>query len=120
MPNYKYEKDESLCHSVQDLPLVTYRKLLKYQKKGVDYAIKHYGRILLGDEMGVGKTLQAICIARVYIEDWPVLIICPSALKFNWQEEFVQWLEEISKEDIQILHKGKDEFIKDKKASHTF
>jgi SWI/SNF-related matrix-associated actin-dependent regulator of chromatin subfamily A-like protein 1 len=92
---------------------------MKYQKLGVTYAINHFGRILLGDEMGVGKTLQAICIARVYLEDWPVLVICPSALKLNWKKEFIQWLEEISIDDIQILHKGKDEFLKSKKV-HTF
>ena len=44
------------------------------------FGIKRYGRFLLGDEMGVGKTIQAIAVSCVYKEDWPLLIVCPSSL----------------------------------------
>ena len=44
------------------------------------------------DEMGIGKTIQAISIASIYQEDWPVLIVAPSSLKLNWQEEILEWL----------------------------
>ena len=43
-----------------------------------------FGRILIGDEMGVGKTIQAIGISYVFKDDWPLLIVCPSSLVFNW------------------------------------
>lgn len=44
------------------------------------FGIKRFGRFLLGDEMGVGKTIQALAVSWIYKEDWPLLIICPSTL----------------------------------------
>ena len=58
----------------------------EYQKEGIAYALRHK-RCILGDQPGLGKTLQAIgtvTIARAY----PCLVICPAALKINWQREF--------------------------------
>jgi hypothetical protein len=31
--------------------------MYKYQKEGVRFGTQKYGRVLLGDEMGVGKTI---------------------------------------------------------------
>jgi len=36
---------------------------------------------LIGDEMGVGKTVQALGLACVYMKDWPVLILTPGYLR---------------------------------------
>jgi len=38
--------------------------------------------VLIGDEMGVGKTIQAIGLAYIYKNEWPLLIFCPSSLVF--------------------------------------
>lgn len=66
----------------------------QYQLEGVRYALDHK-RCIFGDQPGLGKTLQAICSvvkahkeAKAYGESFPVLIICPAALKVNWQREF--------------------------------
>lgn len=65
-----------------------------YQLEGVRYALDHQ-RCIFGDQPGLGKTLQAICSvvkahkeAAIYGESFPVLVICPAALKVNWQREF--------------------------------
>ena len=65
-----------------------------YQLEGVRYALDHK-RCIFGDQPGLGKTLQAICSvvkahkeAQVYGESFPALVICPAALKVNWQREF--------------------------------
>ena len=61
--------------------------------------------------MGIGKTIQAIGIMTIYKEDWPVLILCPSSLKFSWRDEIKNWLSEIinlEKEDIQVFKTSKD------------
>ena len=58
----------------------------EYQKEGIAYALKNK-RCIFGDQPGLGKTLQAIgtvTIAKAY----PCLVICPAALKINWQREF--------------------------------
>ena len=44
-------------------------------------------RILIGDEPGLGKTLQSIGIVNT-AQAYPCLVICPSSLKINWQREF--------------------------------
>ncbi len=65
-----------------------------YQLEGVRYALDNK-RCIFGDQPGLGKTLQAICTvvkahreAMVYGETFPVLVICPAALKVNWKREF--------------------------------
>ena len=40
--------------------------LMPFQKLGVQFALRREGRLLLADEMGVGKTVQAIAIASCY------------------------------------------------------
>ena len=50
------------------------------------------GRILIADEMGVGKTVQSLALASIFRSDWPLLIITPPAMRLVWQDEIVQWL----------------------------
>lgn len=40
--------------------------LLPFQREGVRRGLQHQGRILIADEMGVGKTVQAIALAECY------------------------------------------------------
>ena len=40
--------------------------LMPFQRAGVHFALMREGRILLADEMGVGKTVQAIAVASCY------------------------------------------------------
>ena len=39
---------------------------MPFQQAGVQFALRREGRLLLADEMGVGKTVQAIAIASCY------------------------------------------------------
>lgn len=70
---------ETLNHKLKITPY-------PYQLEGIIQGLK-WKRFFLGDEPGLGKTLQSIGIvnaANVY----PTLVICPSSLKINWQREF--------------------------------
>lgn len=65
-----------------------------YQLEGVRYALDNK-RCIFGDQPGLGKTYQAICAvvkahkeAKTYGETFPVLVVCPAALKVNWKREF--------------------------------
>ena len=64
-------------------------KLRSYQRTGVAFLHKA-GNAILADDMGTGKTLQAItaCEAK---GDQKVLIICPNTLKDTWREEIKEW-----------------------------
>lgn len=57
-----------------------------YQKEGILFGLNRH-RILIGDEPGLGKTLQSIGIVDT-ASAYPCLVICPSSLKINWQREF--------------------------------
>jgi len=81
--------------------------LYPYQKAGLLYALSKNGRILLGDDMGLGKTPQGIAMAQHYKKDWPLVIIAPASLLFNWKKEILQWLPEIKEDDINIIKNGK-------------
>ena len=39
---------------------------MPFQRAGVHFALEREGRVLLADEMGVGKTVQAIAMASCY------------------------------------------------------
>lgn len=65
-------------------------KPFKHQIEGVEYGLK-YDRFLLGDEQGLGKTMQAIniaCIKKQQRGYKHCLIICGvNGLKWNWKAE---------------------------------
>lgn len=56
-----------------------------FQKEGIAYAIEHK-RCIMGDEQGLGKTVEAIGVLTV-TQALPALVICPASLKLNWQRE---------------------------------
>ena len=55
--------------------------------------------------MGLGKTRSAIGAACMYMEDWPVLIICPSTARYHWQHELLAILSPniITSRDITVV-----------------
>lgn len=64
--------------------------LMPYQKAGVVYA-SSVGRCLIADQMGLGKTVEAI--ATLELRDaFPAVIVCPASLKENWRREINKWL----------------------------
>ncbi|MFA6107805.1 MAG: DEAD/DEAH box helicase [Candidatus Latescibacterota bacterium] len=63
--------------------------LYPYQRDGALFAAKA-GRCLLADDMGLGKTVQAIAAAEILARHGGlehVLVICPTSLKHQWQQE---------------------------------
>lgn len=65
----------------------SYKNLYDYQKEGADFLYAK-SAALLGDEMGTGKTVQALCALPSKAR---VLIVCPSTVKFNWVKEANTW-----------------------------
>ena len=109
-------------YTIPDLPKLTVPHGLllepyEYQKEGIAYALQHK-RCIFGDQPGLGKTLQAIgtvTIAKAY----PCLVVCPAALKINWQREFKKFA---GKQAIILDDKNKSSwqrFYEQKKADGT-
>ncbi|CDW72220.1 snf2 family n-terminal domain containing protein [Stylonychia lemnae] len=108
--DYDYHEDFEHKVLLLNLPKNLQVSLYNFQKVGVQFGIDHHGRCLIGDEMGVGKTIQAISISYLYMKDWPILIITPSSLRFTWRDELMNWLKFIKEEDIQVITSSQDSF----------
>ena len=87
--------------SILEMPVLDFDPILKmgqlrpYQGHGVARGIQ-LKRFINGDEQGLGKTVQSISTLyfaeKQYKEEtFPVLVICPSSTKINWQREWHQW-----------------------------
>ncbi|XP_059961889.1 DNA annealing helicase and endonuclease ZRANB3 isoform X2 [Mesoplodon densirostris] len=83
-------------------------KLLPFQKDGISFALRRDGRCMVADEMGLGKTIQAIGIAYFYKEEWPLLIVVPSSLRYPWTEEIEKWIPELGPEEINVIQNKTD------------
>ncbi len=71
----------------QAQPIAPARKLFEHQRFAVDRATSR-GSLLLGDQMGLGKTTSAACSARALQERGrPTLILAPSYLCAVWRAE---------------------------------
>ncbi|KAL1774785.1 DNA annealing helicase and endonuclease ZRANB3 isoform X2 [Sigmodon hispidus] len=85
------------------LPDKLREKLLPFQKDGIIFALRRDGRCMVADEMGLGKTIQAIAVAYFYKEEWPLLVVVPSSLRYPWTEELEKWIPELEPEEINII-----------------
>ena len=66
-------------------------ELREFQKVGVEFGIKNK-RVIIGDEMGLGKSLEALSIIEC-LELKRTLILCPNTLKNNWEDEINKWFD---------------------------
>lgn len=71
-------------------PAMNNHTLHDYQREGVNFCIQRGMRALIGDEMGIGKTAQAIAAAEA-IDAKRVVVICPANARFVWQAEIEGW-----------------------------
>lgn len=70
-----------------DIPLK--KTPFEYQKRGIAYILEKK-RLIVGDQMGLGKSMQSIA-AITAANAFPCLVICPASLKINWQREWEMW-----------------------------
>lgn len=65
-------------------------KLLPFQYVGSRF-MNVAGSSLLGDDTGLGKTVQALDALGVG-DGLPALVICPNGVKLDWAEQTLRWL----------------------------
>ena len=69
-----------------------------YQLVGIAFCRSASFRAMIGDQMGIGKTVQAIGCIKLGMEDksikdpLPVLIVCPSSVTTQWKEALNEWI----------------------------
>lgn len=76
--------------------------LYDFQKTGVDFIHRNMGTCLLADQMGVGKTIQAL----FYLKEAglsQVLVVCPASVTYKWKAEAERWVDM----EAEVLATGK-------------
>lgn len=78
------------------------RQLRPHQAEGLRFMMSHLladGGCILADSMGLGKTLQALCLLWVSFNrpagsplSKKAAVVCPSSLCGNWEAEVWKWL----------------------------
>jgi superfamily II DNA or RNA helicase len=72
------------------LPARFEQELFEFQKSAVKIAARHLhrrGGVMIGDVVGLGKTMMATALARIFEDDlgFETLIICPKNLEPMWE-----------------------------------
>ena len=91
-------KDVVVDYSIKDIDLAYIKGLCDskgfaytprdYQLEALGYALNK-GNILNGDDVGLGKTFESIIYAEV-TNSFPVLVIVPASVKYNWAEKWAE------------------------------
>ncbi|MCW3082323.1 DEAD/DEAH box helicase [Segetibacter sp.] len=98
----KWQQWQNGSEDIYQLPTSVKATLRPYQQKGFEWLtlLAEAGAGgCLADDMGLGKTLQTICYLAYYIHHNPNsvnIIVCPSSLIFNWQQELQKFTPEIT------------------------
>ncbi|NXL04800.1 ZRAB3 endonuclease, partial [Mesembrinibis cayennensis] len=107
-PTLEASYSENVDAKLSFLPERLRKKLLPFQEKGIIFALQRNGRCMIADEMGLGKTIQAIAVSYYYKNEWPLLIVVPSSLRYPWVDEMEKWIPELSPDDISIIQNKTD------------
>lgn len=87
--------------SYHDIKLPKYLDFLRpYQKEAVQFIKYKNGRALIADDMGVGKTVEAIGWIKWNIKNGPALIIVPASTKLQWEKSYHRWIDK----DVEIIY----------------
>ncbi|PIA17637.1 hypothetical protein COEREDRAFT_80337 [Coemansia reversa NRRL 1564] len=91
-------EEQSPAHTIPQ-PELLRGSLREYQRQGLDWLVtlhQHQTSGILADEMGLGKTVQTIallahlaCVRGIW---GPHLIIVPTSVLLNWEQELLRWL----------------------------
>jgi superfamily II DNA or RNA helicase len=88
---------------------------LDFQWIGAAAALEADFRFGIFDSPGLGKTVQALLSLLAYkhvtgSDPWPVLVVCPANVVFNWQIEARKWLARVlPSESIRALDTSREE-----------
>jgi len=106
----RLQGDEKL--EVLPTPAGVSATLRPYQQYG--YSWLHFARrwalgVILADDMGLGKTIQTLALIQRLKEEMgalpaPILLICPTSVVTNWDQERGRFAPEITA----LIHQGSD------------
>jgi SWI/SNF-related matrix-associated actin-dependent regulator 1 of chromatin subfamily A len=84
-------EDSRIVSSGMSIPCPEGKAYLPFQKAGIEFASKR-ANTLISDDMGLGKSIEAIGVINLDETIENVLVVCPASLKINWRKELENWL----------------------------
>ena len=85
----KHDFDMSWAVEAPEFTAKDGKKYLGYQNAGIQYGVDKENA-LIGDEPGLGKTVQALGIANER-KSRNILVVCPASIRLNWSREIKRW-----------------------------
>lgn len=82
------------------------RKLMPFQIEGVKFAELSNARCLIGDEQGLGKTVQACALLKLHLAELsPTLVLTKTTIKLQWMWEIFRW---VGTKKVQVIQSSKE------------
>ncbi|WP_299444646.1 DEAD/DEAH box helicase [uncultured Rhodospira sp.] len=73
----------------RQFPVPTDLEYFPFQSCGIDYALGRQHTII-GDQPGLGKTIQAIGVANE-LRMKRILVLCPASVRIQWYKKVMEW-----------------------------
>jgi SWI/SNF-related matrix-associated actin-dependent regulator of chromatin subfamily A-like protein 1 len=83
-------RDSYAIESTISVPAPPGKAYDPHQLAAIEWATRNRA-VLIADEQGLGKTIEAIGVANYY-GFIKILILCPASVKYNWWNECDEWL----------------------------
>jgi SWI/SNF-related matrix-associated actin-dependent regulator 1 of chromatin subfamily A len=83
--NYRREANRYYVSSL-NFDKFSHRPPRPFQEEGIKFLLLN-DRVILADDMGLGKSIQSILAALMLPEDYKILIVTMKSLKYNIEEE---------------------------------
>ena len=100
--------DADVAELLRDVPPALLETLAPFQRYGAAFALRRR-RVLLADEMGAGKTMQALAaLAVVLHRGASALIVCPAGCRAMWAHEVERWLPRLTPRDVTVVRSSLD------------
>lgn len=89
---HDYSNDKTIKLTLEEfVPPFIYKSLYAFQRDGIKKGLNLFGRVMINDDFGCGKSLQALTLSLAYKNEWPLLILCPTFVRYYWRYEILKW-----------------------------
>jgi len=108
LKEYDFQVAARLNMLIEDKPARLLKRdgLYDFQSEAIDFIDKANGRVLLAEEVGLGKTIEALYWISTKSDIKSILVVCPASVIYKWEAEIKKW---DKSRTVQVLRTSKEE-----------